>query len=216
VTVPDIRACALAAASALESARDELCRLDAAAGDGDHGVTMALAARAVRKSLQDAPEVSGADLVTRIALGAGSVGGASGPLYASALLGAAATLRKAAGEPVTVALIARCAEAAEVAVVNLGHAKPGDKTILDALGPAVQTLRETTMTDIADALADAADAARVGAESTVQMTAAVGRARALGERSRGFADPGATSLALIVEAVASACRVRPPRSGALP
>jgi len=206
LTVPDIRACALAAASALESARDELCRLDAAAGDGDHGVTMALAARAVRKSLQDAPEASGADLVTRIALGAGSVGGASGPLYASALLGAAATLRKAAGELVTVALIARCAEAAEVAVVNLGHAKPGDKTILDALGPAVRSLRETPKTDIADALADAADAARVGAESTVQMTAAVGRARALGERSRGFADPGATSLALILDAVASAFR----------
>jgi dihydroxyacetone kinase len=206
LTVPDIRACALAAASALESARDDLCRLDAAAGDGDHGVTMALAARAVRKSLQDAPEASGADLVTRIALGAGSVGGASGPLYASALLGAAATLRKAAGKPVTVALIARCAEAAEVAVVNLGHAKPGDKTILDALGPAVRSLRETSKTDIADALADAADAARVGAESTAQMKAAVGRARALGERSRGFADPGATSLALILDAVASAFR----------
>jgi dihydroxyacetone kinase len=155
-------------------------------------------------------------LLTRLALAAGSVGGASGPLYASALLTAAATLREAGSEAVTVPLIARCAEAAEAAVAKLGQARPGDKTILDALDPAVRSLRETSVTDVAVALDEAAAAARGGADSTAQMTAAVGRARALGERSRGFADPGATSLAIIVEAAASACRARPPRSAARP
>jgi len=204
----------LAVADALEAAREELCRLDSPAGDGDHGVTMALAARAARKALEEAPEAGGADLLARVATAVASVGGASGPLYASALLAAAATLRVADSGPVTVALIARCAEAAESAIANLGQARPGDKTILDALEPAVRSLRETSLTDLADALAEAGAAAREGAASTAQMTAAVGRARALGERSRGFADPGATSLAIIVEAAASACRARPPRSAA--
>jgi len=206
----------LAVADALEAAREELCRLDSPAGDGDHGVTMALAARAARKALEEAPEAGGADLLARVATAVASVGGASGPLYASALLAAAATLRVADSGPVTVALIARCAEAAESAIANLGQARPGDKTILDALDPAVRSLRETSLTDLADALAEAGAAAREGAASTAQMTAAVGRARALGERSRGFADPGATSLAIIVEAAASACRARPPRSAARP
>ena len=209
-----LRECVLAVADALEAAREELCRLDSPAGDGDHGVTMALAARAARKALEEAPEAGGADLLARVATAVASVGGASGPLYASALLAAAATLRVADSGPVTVALIARCAEAAESAIANLGQARPGDKTILDALEPAVRSLRETSLTDLADALAEAGAAAREGAASTAQMTAAVGRARALGERSRGFADPGATSLAIIVEAAASACRARPPRSAA--
>jgi len=175
---------------------------------------MALAARAVRKSLDDAPDAGGADLLTRIAMAAASVGGASGPLYASALMAIATTVRQAGTETANVALIARCAEAAEAAIVDLGHAGPGDKTILDALDPAVRSLREAPATDLGDALTDAARAARAGAEATAKMTAAVGRARALGERSRGFADPGATSLAIILEAVASAYLGRPPRSTA--
>lgn len=195
----------LAAAGALESAREELCRLDSPAGDGDHGVTMALAARAARKALEEALELSGADLLARVGMAAASVGGASGPLYASALLAIAATLR---ANPR--ASLGDVAEAAEQAIVSLGGAKPGDKTILDALHPAVEALRAG-----GDPRA-AALAARAGAASTAQMTAAVGRARALGERSRGFADPGATSLAIIVDAIASACRARPPRSATPP
>lgn len=206
-----LRDCALAAADALESARDELGRLDSVAGDGDHGMTMAAAARAARASLDAAPGLPSAELLTRLALAAGSVGGASGPLYASALLAAAATVRQAGDEPVTVALVARCAEAAEAAIVNLGHAALGDKTLLDALGPAVRSLRESTTSDLGQALAAAAAAAREGAESTARMIAKAGRARALGERSRGFADPGATSLAAILEAAASAYRGRLPR-----
>ena len=193
----------LAAADALEAARDELCRLDAPAGDGDHGVTMALAARAVRRSLDEAPDAGGADLLTRVAMAVASVGGASGPLYSAALLAIATTLRQNPR-----ASLAELAAAAETSIVALGHARPGDKTVLDALHPAVEALREGGNPRAA------AEAAGVGAASTAQMIATVGRARALGERGRGFADPGATSLAIIIEAAANAYLAHPPRSGA--
>jgi phosphoenolpyruvate---glycerone phosphotransferase subunit DhaL len=206
-----LRECALAAADALESARDELGRLDSAAGDGDHGMTMTAAARAVRSALDASPNLDGADLLTRLAAAAGSVGGASGPLYASALLAAATTVRQIGSAPPNVILVAQCAEAAEHAIRKLGGAAPGDKTMLDALDPAVRALRKTSSQEIGQALAEAAAAARRGAESTAQMVARAGRARALGERSLGSADPGATSLAVILEGAASACRGRPQR-----
>jgi dihydroxyacetone kinase-like protein len=188
-----LRACVLAAADAVEAARDELCRLDAAAGDGDHGVTMALAARAVRHALADSPDATGADLVTKIAMAMGSVGGASGPIYASGLLAIATKMREqpAAG-------LLTYGEAAESSISALGHAKPGDKTILDALHPAVEALRK------GQDLGAAAKAARAGAEASAQMVATIGRASRLGERSRGHADPGASSLALILESMHAA------------
>jgi dihydroxyacetone kinase-like protein len=159
------------------------------AGDGDHGVTMALAARAVRKALDDAPDAGGADLLHRVSMALASVGGASGPIYASAVLAVATSVR-GGGDMLA------CAEAAEKAIVSLGRARPGDKTILDALHPAVVALREG-----GDARS-AADAARTGAAATAEMVATVGRASRLGERSRGLADPGASSLAIILDALA--------------
>lgn len=187
-----LRDCILAAASALEAARDELGRLDSAAGDGDHGMTMAAAARAVRTALDRAPEAAGPDLLTRVAAAVGSAGGASGPLYASGLLAIATGLRADPKAP-----LAELAAAAERAIASLGKSAPGDKTMLDALHPAVEALRDT------GDLRRAAAAARAGAGATAQMIASAGRARALGERSRGFADPGATSLAITLEALAS-------------
>lgn len=195
-----------AAAEAVEASRDELCRLDAGAGDGDHGVTMALAARAVRKVLDSSPEAASPELLTKLALAMGSVGGAIGPIYAAGLLAIAGSLRGVAADaPLTVDLALRYAEAADAAIAGLGHAKPGDKTILDALSPAVDALRAAHASDasIDDALDAAARAAHEGAESTASMIAAVGRASRLGERSRGLADPGASSFALIMDALAA-------------
>ncbi len=190
----------------MESARDELCRLDAAAGDGDHGVTMALGARAVRQQLSASPDAAGAELVSSVALAMGSVGGAIGPLYASGLLAVAATMRKlpATGE-VDVDLILACAEAAEAAVSKLGRATPGDKSVLDSLHPAVVSLQDAKAAGarIGDALDAAAGAARAGAASTAGMTATVGRASRLGERSRGLPDPGATSFGIILDTLAA-------------
>jgi phosphoenolpyruvate---glycerone phosphotransferase subunit DhaL len=195
----------MAAAEAVETSRDELGRLDAAAGDGDHGVTMALAARAVRQTLAASPDASAAQLVTELAMAIGSVGGAIGPIYASGLLAIAGMVRSLpANETLTVPQVLACAEAAESAISGLGQAKPGDKTILDALDPAVTALRQASAagTDLDDALDAAAAAARDGAASTAAMIASVGRASRLGERSRGLADPGASSFAMILGALA--------------
>jgi len=205
VTTRGLRAHVAAAADVVDASRDELCRLDAGAGDGDHGVTMALAARAVRQAIAAAPDAPNAELVTKLALAIGSVGGAIGPIYASALIAVAGTLQGVPpGEPLTVAQVVACGEAAEMAITGIGHAKPGDKTILDALGPAVDALRNAYASDagLDEALIAAATAARKGAESTAAMIANVGRASRLGERSRGLPDPGASSFALIMGALA--------------
>lgn len=200
-----LRGSILAAADAVEASRDVLCGLDAVAGDGDHGVTMALAARAVRGALDEATDDGPADLLTRLAVAVGSVGGAIGPIYATALLRIAAILRArpSPSPPPTVEDVRRCAEAAETAIAALGGARPGDKTVLDALDPLVEALRhaESEGTDLAAALEHAAEAARAGAASTAEMVATVGRASRLGERGRGSADPGATSFAIIVQAL---------------
>jgi phosphoenolpyruvate---glycerone phosphotransferase subunit DhaL len=200
-----LRSCALAAAAVVEASRDELCRLDAAAGDGDHGVTMALAARAVRRAIADSPDATDTELVTKIALAIGSVGGACGPIYASGLLAIATAMRGIPEGPLTVALVLDFAEAAENAITSLGQARPGDKTILDALDPAVRALREAQSSgrSVGEGLIAAAAAAREGAAATAAMIASAGRASRLGERSRGLADPGASSLALILGALAS-------------
>jgi dihydroxyacetone kinase-like protein len=206
VSAPGLRMRITAAAEAVEASRDELCRLDAGAGDGDHGVTMALAARAVRKALDSSSDAPTPELLTKLALAMGSVGGAIGPIYATGLLAIAGSLRGVAADaPLTVERALRCAEAADAAIAGLGHAKPGDKTILDALNPAVDALRAAHASDasIDDALVAAARAARKGAESTASMIAAVGRASRLGERSRGLADPGASSFALIMDSLAA-------------
>jgi dihydroxyacetone kinase-like protein len=210
VTGPDLRARILVAADAVEASSDELCRLDAAAGDGDHGVTMALGARAVRSRLEASPAATDPDLVTQAALGMGSIGGAIGPLWASGLLKVAVALRApgvADGEP-SVASLRAIGEAFEGAIVALGHAKRGDKTILDAIGPAVDALREAEAAGqpFDEAVAGAIRAADAGARSTAALVATLGRASRLGERSRGTADPGATSFALIVAALAGADR----------
>ena len=206
MTAASLRTCVIAAAEAVEANRDELCRLDAGAGDGDHGLTMTLAARAVRKVLAASPDAAEHELVASLGVAMSSVGGAAGPIYAAGLLAVSEALRpSSAGQPLTVAQLLVCAEAAESAIAALGHAKPGDKTILDALDPAVQALRQaqSSDTDIRDALEAAAAAAREGAASSADLIATVGRASRLGERSRGLADPGASSLALIIEALAA-------------
>lgn len=207
-----LRACILAATDALEAARAELCRLDAVAGDGDHGVTMALAARAVRQKLDESPDAEGADLLTRVALGMGSVGGAIGPIYATALLRVAAALRAEGpvGVEPSVAQLAALGRAGLEGITTIGRAAPGDKTVVDAIAPAVRALSaaETAGVGLSDALEAAASAARAGADSTAGMIATVGRASRLGERGRGSPDPGASSFVVIVDAALRAYRGR--------
>ena len=202
-----LRAAILAACDAVEGAREALCALDASTGDGDHGVTMTIGARGVRRQLDGVATDDPAGLVRAAALGMGGAGGAIGPIYGRGLLAVAATLAadeaEAADPAGDVAILARCAAAAEAAVVALGHAGPGDKTLLDALGPTAAALAEADRAgdSLGAALVAARAAARAGAEATTGMVATVGRSARFGERSRGTPDPGATSFALIVDAL---------------
>jgi dihydroxyacetone kinase len=212
-----LRAAILAAADALDTARGELGVLDGVAGDGDHGMTMSIGARNVRRKLQVAPpDASRPDLVRLVALAMGDVGGAIGPLYSAALTAMAAEIETTGTTPSEgVARLRGVAAAAEAAISSLGHASPGDKTLLDALHPLVESLRAAAArsSDLDAAIEAAVAAAEAGAASTAGMVARIGRASRLGERSRGLPDAGATSLAIIVRAMADA-RVRT-RSGAL-
>jgi dihydroxyacetone kinase phosphoprotein-dependent L subunit len=203
----DLRARILAACDAVEAHRDELGRLDAVAGDGDHGVSMALGARAVRTRLEANPDASGPALLTLIAPAAASVGGAIGPIWATMLVraGAAAASAGVGGHP-TVAQLSACADAALAGVQALGKARPGDKTLVDALAPVALALAHGAesglgVAEVADAAVAAADA---GAEATAGMVATLGRASRLGDRSLGSMDPGVRSLAIVLRAVVEA------------
>jgi len=130
-----------------------------------------------------------------------TVGGASGPLWGSALRRAGKALGDA--ETFAAAELVDALQAALDGIVELGAAEPGDKTIVDALGPAVAALRAGVEqgNPLAAALTDARAAAEEGMHATVPMQARKGRASYLGERSVGHQDPGATSTTLIVAAL---------------
>jgi len=179
---------------------DELTRLDAAIGDADHGTNMVRGFRAVREKAlsQDGADISTLFKQTGMAL-IGSVGGAGGPLYGTFFLRMG---QSAAGKEGLTGRDLRDALAAGLqGVVDRGKARRGDKTIVDALGPAVEAL-DAAGADGPAALRAAAGAARRGAEATIPMLARKGRASYLGQRSVGHQDPGATSAALLVESLA--------------
>jgi dihydroxyacetone kinase-like protein len=190
------------AGSALRERADYLTQLDAAIGDGDHGTNMTRGFDAVDKALAAQPDmppgrvllVAGKTLVS-------TVGGASGPLWGSAFKAAGRKLGDSDG--LDGEALADALDAALAAVIELGAAAPGDKTMVDALAPAIAALRERTAAGatLADATESAAQAAEEGAAATVPMQARKGRASYLGERSIGHQDPGATSAAIIMRAL---------------
>jgi dihydroxyacetone kinase-like protein len=189
-------------ASAVEAEADHLTQLDSAIGDGDHGVNMTRGFRAVVAALDEEPP--GRQLVAAGKTLVSTVGGASGPLWGLALRRAGRALGDA--PEVDGPGLVQALDAALAAVVELGAAEPGDKTMVDALGPAVEALRERLDAggELESALEEAADAAEAGARATTPMQARKGRASYLGERSVGHQDPGATSTALIIRALGRA------------
>jgi dihydroxyacetone kinase-like protein len=193
-------------AAAVRAESDYLTQLDAAIGDGDHGVNMNRGFDAVGKALavQDAGVPPGQLLTIAGKTLVSSVGGASGPLWGTAFRRAGRALGSSpafAGPELVAAL-----EAAIAGVRELGAASAGDKTMIDALEPAVGALREglDAGQPLDAALGAAAGAAEAGARATVPMQARKGRASYLGERSIGHQDPGATSAAFVVRALARA------------
>ena len=192
-------------AAAIEAEADHLTALDSAIGDGDHGINMTRGMRAVLAALADADDAApGKRLILAGKTLVSTVGGASGPLWGTALRRGGRTLADA--EAIDGPALVATLEAALAGIQELGAAVPGDKTMVDALDPAVTTLRERLAAgDALDAaLSAAADAAEEGARATTPMQARKGRASYLGERSVGHQDPGATSTALIVRALGRA------------
>jgi len=193
-------------AVALHEQRDYLTQLDAAIGDADHGTNMdrGFSSVVVKLGELEGSVPPGKVLVTAGATLVSTVGGASGPLWGTALRRAGRAMGD--GETFEGVALAAALDAALEGVVELGAAQPGDKTMVDALEPAVRTLKERLdagSTD-AEALAAARDAAEEGMRSTVPLQARKGRASYLGERSIGHQDPGATSTALILRALEQA------------
>ncbi|MEV7499366.1 dihydroxyacetone kinase subunit DhaL [Streptomyces sp. NPDC093018] len=182
-----------ATAASVDREAERLTALDAAIGDADHGSNMRRGFTAVQAELdKETPGTPGAVLMLAGRLLISTVGGASGPLYGTLLR----RTGKALGEDpeVTEEQLAEALRTGVQGVMKLGGAAAGDKTMVDALLPAVDAL--------GDGFAAARAAAEQGAEATVPLLAHKGRASYLGERSVGHQDPGATSSALLMAALA--------------
>ena len=190
-----------AAAVSLREQRDYLTQLDAAIGDADHGTNMDRGFTAVIEKLEGLEAPPGRLLITAGGTLVSTVGGASGPLWGTALRRAGRALGEA--DEFGGSELASALDAALDAVVDLGAAQEGDKTMVDALGPAVRALRERLDdgSTVTEALAAARAAGEDGMRATVPLQASKGRASYLGERSIGHQDPGATSTALIIAAL---------------
>lgn len=185
--------------------KDHLVQLDAAIGDGDHGTNMTRGFEAVVQALDaDGGSPPGKLLILAGRTLVSTVGGASGPLWGSALRNGGRVL----GDQATFdgAQLVEVLAAALASVKDLGTAAVGDKTMVDALEPAVDTLRARLAdgASLDQALDDAARAAESGMRATIPLQARKGRASYLGERSVGHQDPGATSTALILRALQKA------------
>ncbi|MDT0350199.1 dihydroxyacetone kinase subunit DhaL [Pseudonocardia charpentierae] len=182
---------------------DELTRLDSEIGDADHGSNMRRGMTAVVGKLDAAPDAAPAALLKSAGMTlVSTVGGASGPLYGTFFL----RMGTSAGDRAEFdgAAFAAALRAGLEGVLTRGKAQLGDKTMVDALTPAVDAL-DAALADgasLKDALRAAATAAREGADATVPLVARKGRASYLGERSAGHRDPGATSTTLLLEAAA--------------
>jgi dihydroxyacetone kinase-like protein len=192
-----------AAADTVSAHRDELVELDRVIGDGDHGENLRRGFQTfVVAVTRTTPATPGAVVKLLASTLISTVGGAAGPLYGTAFLRAAASLGDAPELTPTTTVTAL--RAALSGVVARGKAEPGDKTMVDALAPAVEAAQKALENgaDIRGILVAAADAADDGAEATIPLVARKGRASYLGERSAGHLDPGARSTALLLRALA--------------
>ena len=179
-----------------------LCRLDSHVGDGDHGVTVERGFRAVRARLEDCDTEIPSE-VMRLAGDAlaESMGGAIGPILGGFFSGAVKKLSGA--QQMGVPEIEILVTSGLRRVCLIGGAQEGDRTLVDALAPAQRALVQAASAGkgLTDCLQDALAAAKQGAENTKAMVARHGRAKFLGEKSKGYVDAGAVSMCIIIEAM---------------
>jgi phosphoenolpyruvate---glycerone phosphotransferase subunit DhaL len=203
ITAAEVRDWIRAYAAVIAENRAELVRLDTAIGDGDHGTNMD---RGMRKAVEKVDGTDGEDIGALLkAVGmalVSSVGGAAGPLYGTLFLQMG--MACAGREELDLAGWTAALDSGVQGLQARGKAEPGDKTMVDALVPAVEALRAASAdgSPISDALRRSAGAAEEGMEATIPMEARKGRASYLGPRSVGHQDPGATSSQLLLAAAA--------------
>lgn len=190
-------------AKKIEAEKEYLTELDNEIGDGDHGINLARGFEAVEKKL---PSLAGGDIGVLLK-GVGmqlvsTVGGASGPLYGTAFMKAGMACKGLT--EIDGPAFVKAMEAAVDGIKMRGKATEGEKTMLDALCPALKVLQDdvTAGKSLKEALQDAAQAAEKGVEYTKTIIATKGRASYLGERSLGHQDPGATSSLYLLQVLA--------------
>ena len=181
-----------------------LSDLDAASGDADHGSNMERGMSALLKSVPDWDKVATpGEFLKEVGLHiVSSVGGSSGALYGTIFLRMARAVGNAPS--INAGLLSDAFEAAAQGVAERGKVKQGDKTMFDALAPSVQALKAklTEKKSLSEALASAATAAEAGRDATFDMVARKGKSSYARENSRGFIDPGATSVAMLIRSAA--------------
>lgn len=209
ITTEDILQWLQQLALVLHEQRDYLTQLDSAIGDADHGINMDRGFKAVTEKLQTQAETDIGSLLKLVGTTlVSTVGGASGPLYGTAFLRAGIALagKRELDEADYIALL----EAAVGGVQARGKAQQGEKTMLDALLPALASAREAEADhlEVAEIARRASEAAEAGVQATIPLVATKGRASYLGERSAGHQDPGATSSWLMLKTLADVCAAR--------
>ena len=179
--------------------RQELVRLDTAIGDGDHGTNMNRGMQKALEKLQASEQADPGAVLKAVAMAlVSSVGGAAGPLYGTLLLQMGTAM--AGQAEVDQAGFVAAFRAGLVGVKARGKAQLGDKTMIDALTPAIDALEQAA--DLTAGLTAAVDAAEQGMNATTPLVARKGRASYLGDRSAGHQDPGATSTYYLVKSAA--------------
>jgi len=199
------------AVASIRAHHEHLSQLDTAIGDGDHGSAMMRSMDAVEKALSEADGSDAKSMLYNVGWGVMSAaGGAPGPLLGSFFMGLSEGV--AGRAELDCAALAAAFEAGLAGMQKQSKAQPGDKTMMDALVPAVEALRAAAGASkgIDEAMADAADAAARGAEATKDMLAKFGKARNMGERTLGHADAGATSISYIFRGFADALKAHGP------
>ncbi len=187
-------------AASIKEHRDELVQLDSAIGDADHGINMD---RGFTMVLEKLPTVADKDIGTILkTVGmtlVSTVGGASGPLYGTAFIRAGMAL--ADRYELTPAEVVAALEAALEGIMARGKAQRGEKTMVDAIGPGIDVLKESQASgeEFVSAMRRAVAAVEAGMKATIPMLATKGRASYLGQRSIGHQDPGATSSFYIAQ-----------------
>jgi dihydroxyacetone kinase-like protein len=200
---PRLREVLVLAALDIEENKDFLCRLDSAVGDGDHGVSMTIGMRAARRNLDELSVVTPCTCFLAVSEAfADEVGASIGPLYEVALADAAGVVEERRSLD-DVESWRDVFTAVSLAIVKVGGASTGDKTMLDAWSPAAAALEDAAQRRLAlaDALEAASAAAWQGVELTKDLIPRLGRASRLGERARGYQDAGATSASILIGSI---------------